>query len=161
VRATLIEQMTYEEYMRFLTNPTLIYIVGMAPLSGQTVVEINLSIARAILDRLLGSSGLLSPRQIEMTEIELGLLERIGELLQGSLKESWHNVLDLDVTMQEPVFAPGFVQVTLPGESTAMVVLEVSMMSVTGTMGLCLPHPLTLALWPPWTCSAMSQSRSA
>lgn len=142
MHVTLTEEILYDEYMRTLANPTLMFVVGMAPLSGQTIVEMNLSVARTILDRLLGANGLLPPRQMEMTEIELGLLAKIGELLRGSLTEAWQNVAELDVSLQEPAFAPDFVQVTLPGESTVMIVIEIAMLNTTGTMSMCLPHPM-------------------
>jgi flagellar motor switch protein FliM len=142
MHVTHARELTYDEYMQSLDNPTLLYIVGMSPLSGQAVAEINLSIARVILDRLLGANGLLPPRQMEMTEIELSLLQKVGGLLRESLTEAWRNVAELDVTIQEPAFAPDFVQVTLPGESTVMIEIEATTLNVTGTMSMCLPHPM-------------------
>ncbi|MFN0074717.1 MAG: flagellar motor switch protein FliM [Chloroflexota bacterium] len=161
LHVTLTEEMTYDEYMRSLANPTLLYVTGMAPLSGQTVVEMNLSVARAILDRLLGSSGLLPPRQMEMTEIELGLLQKVGALLGNSLAEAWHNVIDLEIMVQEPAFAPDFVQVTLPGESTVMIVIEVGLLNVTGTMSMCLPHPMLAPIMEKLTAQSWSTGSSA
>lgn len=142
VHVSMVEQMTYEEYMHTLANPTLMYIVSMAPLSGQAVVEMNLLVARTILDRLLGSNGALSPRQMEMTEIELSLIESVGTIIKECLRDGWRNVLDLDLSMQEPVFTPDFVQVTLPGESSIAIIVEISLMSITGTLSMCIPHPM-------------------
>ena len=120
----------------------MLYVVGLAPLPGQAVLELDLSVARAALDRLLGGSGLPAAREAELTEIELALLRTLGTFLVTRLVDAWSSVLPLKPTLQEPVLNPEFVQVTLPGETTIMVVHEITLVKAVGTLSLCLPHPL-------------------
>ena len=54
VRLTMLEQGTYDEYIQSLPTPTVIYVVGLAPLPGQAVIELNLPVAWVLIDRLLG-----------------------------------------------------------------------------------------------------------
>src|ERR671939_260927 len=70
IRLTMVEQATYDEYIRSLPTPTVMYVVAPHPLPGNAVVEMNLPVARAILDRLLGGSGVPHSTSAEMTEIE-------------------------------------------------------------------------------------------
>ena len=140
VRLTMLEQGTYDEYIDSLPSPTVIYVVGLAPLPGQAVVELNLPVARVLIDRLLGGTGAPVPRTAEMTEIELALLKTIGQFILSSLREAWSNVVPLRPTMQEPVLSPELAQFATMAEATVMLVLEVSVFKTTGTISMCIPY---------------------
>lgn len=140
VRLTMLEQGTYDEYIQSLPTPTVIYVVGLAPLPGQAVVELNLHVARVLIDRLLGGTGAPAARNAEMTEIELALLKTIGQFILSSLREAWSNVVPLRPTMQEPVLSPELAQFATMAEATVMLVLEVSLFKTTGTISMCIPY---------------------
>jgi len=118
----------------------VIYVVGLAPLPGQAVVELNLPVARVLIDRLLGGTGAPGPRSAEMTEIELALLKTIGQFILSSLREAWSNVVPLRPTMQEPVLSPELAQFATMAEATVMLVLDVSLFKATGTISMCIPY---------------------
>jgi flagellar motor switch protein FliM len=136
----MLEQGTYDEYNQSLPTPTVIYVVGLAPLPGQAVVELNLPVARVLIDRLLGGTGAPVARTAEMTEIELALLKTIGQFILSSLREAWSNVVPLRPTMQEPVLSPELAQFATMAEATVMLVLEVSLFKTTGTISMCIPY---------------------
>lgn len=140
VRLTMLEQGTYDEYIQSLPTPTVIYVVGLAPLPGQAIVELNLPVARVLIDRLLGGTGSPPQRAAEMTEIELALLKTIGQFILSSLREAWTNVVPLRPTMQEPVLSPELAQFATMAEATVMLVLEVALFKTTGTISMCLPY---------------------
>jgi flagellar motor switch protein FliM len=140
VRLTMLEQGTYDEYIDSLPSPTVIYVVGLAPLPGQAIVELNLPVARVLTDRLLGGTGTPGQRTAEMTEIEIALLKTIGQFILSSLRESWSNVVPLRPTMQEPVLSPELAQFATMAEATVMLVLEVSLFKTTGTISMCIPY---------------------
>jgi flagellar motor switch protein FliM len=140
VRLTMLEQGTYDEYIQSLPTPTVIYVVGLAPLPGQAVIELNLPVARVLIDRLLGGTGSPAARTNEMTEIELALLKTIGQFMLSSLREAWSNVVPLRPSMQEPVLSPELAQFATMAEATVMLVLEVSVFKSTGTISMCIPY---------------------
>lgn len=142
VRLITVEQTSYEEYIRGLPSPTVLLILAMPPLTGQAVLEISLPVAGAILDRLLGGSGQQSAGQAEVTEIELALLDTVGGFITASLQEAWASVAPIEPSVQEPVFTPEFVQVTLPAETIVLLSFEVTLLGTTGTLSICLPHPM-------------------
>src|ERR1700686_1795668 len=49
-----IEQVVYDEYVHQLSNPTLVNLVELQPLAGRIVVEMNMNIGLAMLDRITG-----------------------------------------------------------------------------------------------------------
>ncbi len=140
VRLTLVEQVPYDEYVGSLPNPTVIYLVTPAPLPGQILVELNLPVARVILDRLLGGSGRLNGQPREITEIELALLRKLGQFLLSNLCDAWESVVRLDAAIEDPVLRPEFIHGALQTETSVMLVFEVALLKTTGTLSICIPH---------------------
>lgn len=142
VRLTSVEQVSYDDHVRSLPRPTVLYVMSLSPLPGQAVAQIDLPLARSILERLLGGPGELDDRDDELTEIEVALLGTLANSLRLSLEEAWAQVYPLQVTISDPVFNSEFVQVALPAETTAVLTLEVSMAMASGTLTLGFPHPV-------------------
>jgi flagellar motor switch protein FliM len=78
VSLSSIEQVVYDEYIHQLSNPTLVNLVELQPLSGRIVVEMNMNIGLAMLDRMMGGAGQVSIRRNELTDIEMALLRSLG-----------------------------------------------------------------------------------
>jgi flagellar motor switch protein FliM len=77
-----------------------------------------------------------------MTEIELNLLKSLGRTLTDPLTEAWEPVYPLAVTSKEPVLSAEFAQVAMPGEATIVFFFEISLFNMTGSLSLCIPHPV-------------------
>src|SRR5579863_6104006 len=60
VSLSSIEQVVYDEYVHQLSNPTLVNLVELQPLAGRIVVEMNMNIGLAMLDRMMGGAGQMS-----------------------------------------------------------------------------------------------------
>ena len=54
VKLTSVDQLTYSEFVFSLENPTCFNLINAAPLEGQLILDINLSLLFPIIDRLLG-----------------------------------------------------------------------------------------------------------
>src|SRR5919199_2059982 len=68
VSLSSIEQVVYDEYVHQLDNPTLVNLVELQPLAGRIVVEMNMTLGLAMLDRMMGGPGRVTPRP-ELTDI--------------------------------------------------------------------------------------------
>src|SRR5207245_11126134 len=86
VSLSSIEQVVYDEYVHQLSNPTLVNLVELQPLSGRIVVEMNMNIGLAMLDRMMGGSGRVDTRRNELTDIEMALLRSLGGTISAGLK---------------------------------------------------------------------------
>ena len=87
------EAVTYSEFSNALSNPVLLGVVNMAPLSGNIIIEIATNLGYAIIDRLLGGVGEPLEKKREFSEIELSILEKIFTILIDLLREPWTNVV--------------------------------------------------------------------
>ena len=113
------EAVTYSEFSNALSNPVLLGVVNMAPLSGNIIIEIATNLGYAIIDRLLGGVGEPLEKKREFSEIELSILEKIFTILIDLLREPWTNVVEI-----HPY-------------------LNINIGGVEGLMNICLPY-LTL-----------------
>jgi flagellar motor switch protein FliM len=142
VRLAEFEQTPYAEYIQALPSPTVLYMLGMSPLPGQALLQLDFTAARAILDRLLGGSGVPTASARELTEIELVLLKVLANALVRPLAEAWGHVHPITITTKDPTLSPEFVQIALPSEITVVFIFEIMLLGITGVLGLCVPYPV-------------------
>lgn len=134
-----VEQLTYEEFIRSIPNPTILNIFSLYPLEGNAIMEINPNLGFAILDRLLGGPGLSPTRVRSLTEIEQTVMERIGQRMLDYLKEPWGGIIELEPVLERIENNPQFTQLVSPSEVMMIVSLETRMGDVLGMINICIP----------------------
>ena len=142
VSLSSIEQVVYDEYVHQLSNPTLVNLVELQPLAGRIVVEMNMNIGLAMLDRMMGGPGQVQPRRGELTDIEMALLRTLGGTLSAGLRDGWAAVADLQPVLVETVLNADLVQAALPGDIAALLLFEIHTLGLSGTISICVPHPV-------------------
>ena len=142
VSLSSIEQVVYDEYIHQLSNPTLVNLVELQPLSGRIVVEMNMKLGLAMLDRMMGGAGQMSMRRNELTDIEMALLRSLGATISAGLRDGWTAVADLQPVLVETVLNADLVQAALPGDIAALLLFEIHTLGMSGTISICVPHPV-------------------
>jgi flagellar motor switch protein FliM len=146
VSLSSIEQVVYDEYIHQLSNPTLVNLVELQPLAGRIVIEMNMNLGLAMLDRMMGGAGQVSVRRNELTDIELALLRSLGGTISAGLRDGWSAVADLQPVLVETVLDADLVQAALPGDIAALLLFEIHTLGISGTISICIPHPVIEAL---------------
>lgn len=140
LRLTSVDQLTYSEFVFSLENPTCFNLINAAPLEGQLILDINLSLLFPIIDRLLGGgSDPTPPARRPLTEIELRLVSRITDLFCTEMKRAWETVLDLDLAIDRVESNPQLVQIVPPNEVVVLISFELTLGDARGMMNLCIP----------------------
>ncbi len=140
VHVASVDQLTYEEFVKSLPNPSTLAIVEMQPLEGSSVFEIDPSIVFTIIDRILGGKGYSTNLSRELTDIEISVMERIVQKILASLRECWSNVVDLKPKLDKIEANPQFVQIVPPNDMVVLVTLETKVSEVEGMINLCIPY---------------------
>jgi len=140
VNLIAVDQLTYAEFILSLSNPTCINVVGMNPLKGNAVLEMNPALVFAIVDRLLGGKGLAIKETRAMTDIESSVIEKVIMIALRDLKEVWMHILELNFQLVEKETNPQFVQIVAPGEIVILITLEIRVGEGAGVMSLCMPY---------------------
>jgi flagellar motor switch protein FliM len=140
LKLTSVDQLTYSEFVFSLENPTCFNLINAAPLEGQLILDINLSLLFPIIDRLLGGgSDSTPPARRPLTEIELRLVARITDLFCKEMKQAWENVMELDLTIDHVESNPQLVQIVPPNEVVVLISFELTIGDARGMMNLCIP----------------------
>lgn len=141
VHVASVDQLTYEEFIRSVSNPSTLAIINMDPLRGSSILEIDPSITFTIIDRLFGGPG-ESPKNLnrELTEIELAVIEGIIVRILGNLREAWSQVIDLRPRLGSIETNPQFAQMVHPNDMVVLITLETKVMDIEGMMNFCIPY---------------------
>lgn len=149
IEVVSIDQLTYDEFMRSITNPTVVLIYRLDPLDGNILFEFTPGTAISVIERLLGGPGRVPPKPRELTDIEQTLMSNVINKGMASFREAWKNLIpDLKPVLQNLETNPRFVQVSGPSDSVLVISFEIRLGESTGSMRICLPYPTVESLLP-------------
>ncbi len=135
-----VEQGVYDEYVRQVPSPAVLYPVTMDPLPGRAALELHTNIVFIMVDRLLGGLGKGLGKGRELTDVEQTLLETVVWEVLSAIKEAWVNIIALQPRLGEIAFTPQFMQIALATETVLTISFEVRILDGTGTMRICIPE---------------------
>jgi flagellar motor switch protein FliM len=140
VHVASVDQLTYEEFIRSIPNPTTLAVINMDPLKGSAILEIDPAITFSIIDRLFGGQGEGTKVTRDLTDIEQSVMEGIIVRVLGNMREAWSQVIDLRPRLGQIETNPQFAQIVPPTEMVVLVTLETKVGEVEGMMNFCIPY---------------------
>ena len=135
-----VDQLTYEEFIRSIPNPTTLAIINMDPLRGSIILEIDPTISFAIIDRLFGGKGQSVKIARELSDIEMSVIEGIVVRLLSNMREAWTTVLDLRPRLSNIETNPQFAQIVAPNDMAVLITFETKIGDVEGVTNICIPY---------------------
>jgi flagellar motor switch protein FliM len=141
VRLVSVDQLSYDEFIRSIPNPTCVNLFEMKPLEGNALLEISPSLTFGVIDRLMGGRGQTFRKNRELTEIEQSIVLKIMDRVYESLEEAWGGVIDLKINLKATETNPQlFMQLYLPTEMVILMTLEANIGESSGTFCVCMPY---------------------
>ncbi|HUX46975.1 MAG TPA: flagellar motor switch protein FliM [Desulfosporosinus sp.] len=135
-----IEQITYDEFIRSLPNPTVLGLYSMNPLEGTALIEVSPSLAFTVVDRLLGGQGQGAEKDRDLTEIEKTIIEnRLAQMIFLS-EDAWAEVYELKPQLVSMETNPQFTQIVAPNEMIVLITIEVKIGEEVGMINICMPY---------------------
>ena len=134
-----IDQLTYDEFILSISRPTSMSVINMAPLEGNAVIELSPTVVFPIVDRTLGGTGATLDQPRELTEIENRIIQRIVLMILDSLKRSWEQLVEFDLSVIHQESDPLIVQIVPGSEMVILVAYEIHLGDTVGTMNMCIP----------------------
>jgi flagellar motor switch protein FliM len=146
VEPLTVDQISYDDYLRAMPSPTLVVSVGLAPLPSPVLLEINLELALALLDRLLGGGmsggGDDHPAVRRPTDLEAALLTDLVAVVLPAFEETLSSFLPVTAEVLGVEYNPQLVQIASPSESVLLFTfgMKVSQgMAAEGLLTVCYP----------------------
>lgn len=134
-----VDQITYDEYVLSLANPTSYNVFQLLPLDGNLILEFSPTLTFPVIDRLLGGRGVALGKARELTEIEQRLVVNIIEIVLNTLTGTWSHLADFKWKLVAQENDPEIVQIVTGNEIVLSILFELSIGDITGTMSICLP----------------------
>jgi flagellar motor switch protein FliM len=139
VHLLTVEQLTYDEYVTRLNNPTVMNLLSVEPLPGVGVLEISLGSAMIMVDHLLGGHGGVAQPERPLSEIEMALLRGLLERGLGELRYAFEGVVPLEPTIFNVEYNPQFAQAATPSEMVLVATFEQKIGEHDSALTVCLP----------------------
>ncbi len=137
-----IDQLTYDEYMKSIGNPTFISIFSAREFIGNAIFDMGLDIFYGILDILLGGPGEIIDSKRIPTDIEIGIIKKEVVNILTVLSQSWATVHPFIPVIESVETNPQFVQIVPSSEMVIAISLFVSFGKVEGYISICWPSSL-------------------
>ena len=158
-----VEQLTYQEFVQSVANPSVISILGVPPLKGNIVLEFGTEIAFAYIDRVFGGDGTTTVKTRVLTEIEDAVMRRFVNAAMTHFKEAWSNVTPINPFLETTESNPQFTQIVPPSDMVVIVTIQIRIGEIEGMMNICIPYlvlePIMSKLTTTfWVASSISRS---
>lgn len=137
-----IEQLSYEEFIRSLPQPTIIGISEMDPFTGQFIMEINPDVGFAIIDRLFGGMGKPIEKSRAFTDIEKVVFKKVIRWFLSAIPEAWENIIRVNPRLKEIESNPQFTQIVPNNDMTIIITLSSKIANSEGLINICIPYIL-------------------
>lgn len=140
VEVVSIEEQTFGEFSNSLPTPAFIAIFTMAPLAGNSLVELSNTVAYEIISRLFGGTGQFNDSNKMYTEIEIAILTQIVRKMLGVMTESWERISSVIAKLDRIETSAQFAQIVASAEPIAIITMNVKIGEVSDIINFCIPH---------------------
>lgn len=140
IKIETVQQITYEEFIHSVPNPTILTIFKMPPLNGSILFETNPQFVYQVIDVLLGGSGIGPYKAREFTDIDKNIIRQINKGLIANLKLAWEDVLEVETEIEGLETNPALNQTLAPSEPVALITFSVEMGGSSTFINICIPY---------------------
>jgi flagellar motor switch protein FliM len=141
-QATLlsIEQITYDEYVSGLANPTCMSLLDIEPLSGVGVFELSNTTVMTAIDHLLGGPGGPNQPQRPLTDLERPLFTAMTERVLGELRYAMEPIVKFQPKLGTMEYNPQFAQAASASDMVIVASFELHQGDEESIASLCFPY---------------------
>ena len=140
IRVMSVEQLTYYEFTRSLPLLTTLVILEIPAWQGSGILECNLELIFAMIDRMLGGAGSGLEQDRSLTDIEQSLVVQLMRQVIGLYRDAWQTVANVDIQLGTLETNPLFAQIVSQNETVALINFSARIGNMEGMINICLPH---------------------
>ncbi len=134
-----VDQFSYAEFLTSLSDPSVYYAVALTPFDELAGLDINPSVAFAMIERMLGGESSGAPVERALTDIEQNVVDSVVKLILDSLADTWRPVLPMTFGIRGRETRPQMLQVASPNDTVVMIVFDMRIGEARGPLHLCFP----------------------
>ncbi len=134
-----VEQCSYAQFLQSVSDPTAYYALSMSPFDQRGALEINPTVAFAMIERMLGGEGKNAVVDRALTDIEQNVVDSVVKILLEVLSDTWRPVVDVNFGIDGRETRPQMLQVAAPNDAVVMLAFHIRVGESQGALNLCLP----------------------
>lgn len=139
-----VEQISFDEFIHSIPNPTLMGVFHSKPLNGNQVLEINPQFCLQVIELMCGggeskyNKGLM--KKEKFTDIELGILEEMVTSILKSFEAAWSEIIEIETEIDSIETNPQLVQSMSPNEPVILISFTVEVFNNNSFINICIPY---------------------
>lgn len=141
VKIESVQQITYEEFIHSIPNPTVLTVFKAPPLNGSILFETNPQFVFEVMDILLGGNENGHGYKLrEFTDIDKNIIKQVNEGLIDGIKLAWEDIVELYPEIETIETNPALSQTLAPNEPVALITFSVDMGKNNTFINICIPY---------------------
>jgi flagellar motor switch protein FliM len=154
-----IEQLSYDEYIRDIPNPSYLAMLAIPPLSGSAILHLPLPVVMACVDRLVGGPGSAKQPNRPVTDIEMSLLRTLMGRVLRELAYGFEALTPVTPQLVHQESNPQFAQIAGPSDMIVVADFDVRIAQTSGTASLAIPFASLQPVLDELTTNAFEAAR--
>lgn len=134
-----VGQLTYDEHVRDIPNPTYLAMVSLEPLPGLALLHVPLPVMMTVIDRLLGGTGNGQLPNRPLTDIELGLAQGLMARMLRELSAAFESLVAVEPKLTHQESNPQFTQIAALNDTVVVLSFDIQVAGNAGKLSLCIP----------------------
>lgn len=144
IKIGAIEQVSFDEFIHSIPNPTLMGLFFSKPLNGSQIIEINPQFCVQVIELMLGGSESSYTKNLKkkdnFTDIELGILEEVMLGILRAFEAAWSDVIELETELDDIQTNPQLLQTMSPNEPIILISFVIEVFRNKSFMNICIPY---------------------
>ena len=142
IRAVSTDTIKFGEFLRSLPVPSSLHIFRMEPLRGHGLIVLENKLVFAVVDTFFGGSGSkeakIADRDFSAIEIKMTKSVVLGAL--EDWEKAWLPVHAVTTNFVRSEINPQFAAIVPPTDVVLVILFEIEMENISGTLTVCLPY---------------------
>ena len=132
----------FGEFLRSLPVPSSLHIFRMEPFRGHGLMVIESKLVFAVVDTFFGGSGATEAKIVgrDFSAIEIRMTKNVVLSALEDLEKAWKPVHAVTTTYVRSEVNPQFAAIVPPTDVVLVILFEIEMENITGTLTICLPY---------------------
>jgi flagellar motor switch protein FliM len=142
VSAVSTDTVKFGEFIKSLPVPASLHIFRISPLRGFALLVAESKMVFALVDSFFGGSG-EAKMKIEgrdFTAIEQKVIKKVVLMMLQDLEKAWKPIHNVEMTFVRSEVNPQFAAIVPPTDVVVVILFEVEMDQISGTLTVCLPY---------------------
>ena len=132
----------FGDFIRSLPVPSSLHIFRMEPLRGHGLIVVESKLVFAVVDTFFGGSGVKEAKITErdFSAIEIRMTKSVILSVLEDLEEAWRPVHTVTTNFVRSEVNPQFAAIVPPTDIVLVILFEIEMENISGTLTICLPY---------------------